>query len=139
MQYSLLLEKEGKFLVLASEWIGSLVKYDQPSRCFSGLYAPNDFAYSNSFGTNNDECEYFINAFLNNDRIYLQNVVFDATFEIYFDFGRDHCYVLRIPPSTIFLEKSKISKQPYFGFLVCLEVQFIIKTCSEHFLANKNL
>ena len=89
MQYSLILEKEGKFLTLGNEWIGSLVKYEQKSRCYSGLYAPKDFAYSNEFGTNNDECEYFINAFLNNDRIYLQNVVFDTTFEIYFDFGED--------------------------------------------------
>ena len=89
MQYSLILEKEGKFLTLGSEWIGSLVKYEQESRCFSGLYAHDDLAYSNEFGTNNDECEYFINAFLNNDRIYLQNNVFDTTFEIYFDFGTD--------------------------------------------------
>ena len=89
MQYSLILEKEGKFFTLGNEWIGSLVKYEQESRCYSGLYAPNDFAYSNPFGSNNDECEYFINAFLNNDRIYLQNVVFDTTFEIYFDFGED--------------------------------------------------
>ena len=89
MQYSLLLEKEGKFLTLGSEWIGSLVKYEQESRCYSGLLAPRDRAYSNEFGTNNDECEYFINAFANNDRIYLQNVVFDTTFEIYFDFGKD--------------------------------------------------
>ena len=88
-QYSLLLEKEGKFLTLANEWIGSLVKYEKQPKCFSGLFAPNDFAYSNPFGTNNDECEYFINAFLNNDRIYVQNVVFDTTFEISFDFGTD--------------------------------------------------
>ena len=90
LQYSFILEKEGKFLTLGNEWIGSLVKYEQKSRCFSGLYAPKDLAYSNEFGTNNDECEYFINAFLNNDRIYLQNVVFDTTFEIFFDFGEDH-------------------------------------------------
>lgn len=88
-QYSLLLEKEGKFLTLGNEWIGSLVKYEEESRCYSGLFAPNDFAYSNEFGTNNDECEYFINAFPNNGRIFLQNVVFDTTFEIYFDFGKD--------------------------------------------------
>lgn len=89
MQYSLLLEKDGKILTLGSEWIGSLVKYEHDSRCFSGLYAPDDFAYSNPFGTNNDECEYFINAFLNNDRIYIQNMVFDSTFEIFFDIGKD--------------------------------------------------
>ena len=89
MQYSLILEKEGKFFTLGNEWIGTLVKYKQESRCYSGLYAPTDFAYSNEFGTNNDECEYFVNAFLNNDRIYLQNNVFDTTFEIFFDFGKD--------------------------------------------------
>ena len=93
MQYSLMLEKEGKFLPLGSEWIGSLVKYDQESKCYSGLYAPYDLAYSNQFGTNNDECEYFINAFLNNDRIYLQNSVFDSTFEIFFNFGMDIHYL----------------------------------------------
>ena len=90
MQYSLILEKNGRFLTLGNEWIGSLVKYEQESKCYSGLYAPTDFAYSNPFGTNNDECEYFINAFSNNDRIYLQNVVFDTTFEIFFNFGKDH-------------------------------------------------
>ena len=42
------------------------------------------------------------------------------------------------PPSTNFFKKSKISKQPYFGFLVCLEGQFIIKTCLKHFWTNKN-
>ena len=92
MQYSLFLEKEGKFINLGNEWVGSLVKYEQESRCHSGLFAPNDFAYSNPFGTNNDECEYFINAFLNNDRIYVQNLVFDTTFEFYFDFGKDQIF-----------------------------------------------
>ena len=44
-QYSLLLEVEGKFLVLGSEWIGSLVKYKKNSICFSNLFAKNDNYY----------------------------------------------------------------------------------------------
>ena len=47
--------------------------------------------------------------------------------------------MIKDPPSTNFFKKSKISKQPYFGFIVCLEVQYVIKTCSDHFLTNENL
>ena len=90
-QYSLLLEEEGKFLTLGMEWIGSLVRYEQQCLCYSVLMNFNDpdLSYTNEFGTNNDKCEYFVNAFINNDRLFLQNIVFDTTFEITFDLGKD--------------------------------------------------
>ena len=87
-QYSLLLEAEGKFLSMASEWIGSLIHYQETSRCFSKLFSQDDPNYTNLFGTNNDECEYFGNGIINNDRIYVQNYVFDLTFEIEFNFAK---------------------------------------------------
>lgn len=88
-QYSLLLEADGKFLTLASEWIGSLVRYEENSRCYSRLFSDNDLNYTDLLGNNNDECEYFGNGIINNDKIFIQNYVFDATFEIEFNFGRD--------------------------------------------------
>ena len=91
-----MLEKEGKFLTLGSAWIGSLVKYEQESFCYSVHLSEPDMSYTNEFGTNNDECEYFINAFLNKDRIFLQSMVFDTAFEIYFDLGKDEFNYLNI-------------------------------------------
>ena len=89
--YSALLEAEGKFLTIGSEWIGSLVKYEERSVCFSKLFASNDPFYTNqkSAGNNKDGCEYFANGIVNNEKIFFQNYVFDATFEIEFDFGKD--------------------------------------------------
>lgn len=88
-QYSLLLEAEGKFFTLGSEWIGSLVKYEEKSGCYSRLFSQNDYFYTDHRGFNNDECEYFANALINNEKIFLQSYVFDITFEIKFDFGKD--------------------------------------------------
>ena len=83
-QYSLLLEKEGIFIHLQSEWIGSLVKYGaRRPQCFSTLFDKGkDGDYTDSIGINNDECEYFINGIINNDRLFIQGMVFDFTFEI---------------------------------------------------------
>ena len=88
-QYSLLLDADGKFLTLASEWIGSLVKYKRSSICYSKLFSPDDPFYTNLLGNNNDECEYFANAIMNNDKLYVQSYLFDTTFEIEFNFGKD--------------------------------------------------
>ena len=88
--YSILMEKEGKFFILGNEWIGSLVKYDQKPACFSGLFAPDDPFFTNVNGNDNDECEYFANGILNNERFFIQSFVFDTTFEIEFDFGMDN-------------------------------------------------
>ena len=86
--YSVLMEAEGQFLTLGREWIGSLVKYHKRSVCYSKLFASDGF-YVDQTGTNNDECEYFGNGFLDNERVFFQNYVFDLTFEIEFDFGKD--------------------------------------------------
>ena len=89
-QYSILMEKEGKFLILGNEWIGSVVKYDRRPACYSGLFAPEDPFFTDSNGNNNDECEYFVNGIVNNERFFIQSYVFDTTFEIEFDFGTDN-------------------------------------------------
>ena len=88
-QYSLLLEKEGIFINLHSEWIGSLVKYGiRRPKCFSTLCdGGKDSNYTDVFGINNDECEYFVNGIINNDKLFIQGMVFDFTFEIDFKFG----------------------------------------------------
>ena len=83
------MEQEGKFLILGNEWTGSLIKYDKKPACFSGLFAPDDPFFTNIFGNDNDECEYFVNGVINNDRFFIQSYVFDTTFEIEFDFGTD--------------------------------------------------
>ena len=87
--YSVLLEAEGKFLTLGREWIGSLVEYKSESKCYSKLFASDDLYYTDQKGFRNDECEYFGNVVLHDERIFVQNYVFDFTFEIEFDFGRD--------------------------------------------------
>ena len=44
---------------------------------------------------------------------------------------------LRTTPSTIFIKKSKISKQPYFGFLVYLEIEYTVNYgIFGHFLSH---
>ena len=70
-------------------WIGSLVKYEQRVVCFSGLFAPNDKNYTDQVGDNNDECEYYGNGIISNDKLYIQSYVFDASFEIEFNFEKD--------------------------------------------------
>ena len=86
--YSVHLEAEGKFLTLGREWIGSLDKYEEKSVCFSKLFA-SDGWYTGLSGYNNDECEYFVNGIVNDEKIFIQNYVFDFSFEIKFNFGRD--------------------------------------------------
>ena len=88
-QYSLLLEKEGIFINLHSEWIGSLVKYRGRPKCISTLFDKGrDAYYTDAKGNNNDECEYFVNGIINNDKLFIQGLVFDFTFEVDFDLGR---------------------------------------------------
>ena len=85
--YSLLLETEGKFLTLGREWIGSLITYEQKRICFSALFSQDDPHYTDQKGYNNDECEYFGHVFKNDERLFIQNSVFDIIFEIEFNFG----------------------------------------------------
>ena len=90
-QYSLLLENEGRLVNLGSEWIGARVETMTVNRhrrwiCYSGMLAPDDIDFTDYWGYNNDECEYFINGFVTDDRIYLQSTVFETTFELEMDF-----------------------------------------------------
>ena len=87
-QYSLLLEKEGIFISLQREWISSLVRYKGEPKCFSALFNGKDTDYTDTFGIHNDECEYFVNGLINNDKLFIQGLVFDFTFEIDFDLER---------------------------------------------------
>ena len=87
--YSVLLEAEGQFLTLGREWIGSLDKYKEVSRCHSKLFAKDDLSYTDPYGVNNDECEYFVNGIINDDKIFILNYVFDFSFEVKLNFGED--------------------------------------------------
>ena len=111
-QYSLLLENGGKLLNLGSEWIGARVQYKKRPVCFSEMLASDDFEYTDYWGINNDECEYFVNAFAVNDRIYIQSFVFDTAFELEMDF--DHLEVR----FNQFEENDKlhVTSNPYFAF-----------------------
>ena len=93
-QYSLLLEEEGIFINLHREWISSLVRYKgayqsfvEP-RCLSIMFNRKDKDYTDAVGDHNDECEYFVNGIINNDKLFIQGLVFDFTFEVDFDLGR---------------------------------------------------
>ena len=111
-QYSLLLENGGKLLNLGSEWIGARVQYKKRPLCFSEMLSSDDFEYTDYWGINNDECEYFVNAFAVNDRIYIQSFVFDTAFELEMDF--DHLEVR----FNQFEENDKlhVTSNPYFAF-----------------------
>ena len=111
-QYSLLLEAEGQFLTLGSEWIGSLVKYEDKSVCFSKLFSQDDTFYTDTIENNNDECEYFVNGFINNENIFIQNYVFDATFEIRFNFEQIELDFYQQTP----IKKMHVTSNPYFSF-----------------------
>ena len=76
-------------ILFSNTGIGSLVKYKERSICYSKLFAQDDPLYTDQTGNNNDECEYFGNGMINNERFFIQNYVFDATFEIKFNFGED--------------------------------------------------
>ena len=73
--YSVLLEAEGKFLTLGSEWIGLLNKYEEKSICYSELFAKDDHSYTDQAGLNNDECEYFGNGIIYDEKIFISNYV----------------------------------------------------------------
>ena len=110
--YSLLLEEKGKFIVLGSEWIGSLVNYEEQSICFSRLISPDDLFYTDQDGNINDECEYFSNGVINNERFYIQNYVFDATFEIEFNFDLIELEFVQQKAAR----KMHVMSNPFFAF-----------------------
>ena len=83
------MEADGKFLSLGREWIGSLLKYEEKSICYSKLFSQDDNNYVDLAGGNKDECEYFGNVIMNEEKILLQNYVFDTLFEIAYNFGKD--------------------------------------------------
>lgn len=85
--FSLLLENEGKFLTLGREWIGSLEKDKRNSVCYSELFAKKDPYYTDPYGTYRQECGYFINGIINNDRLFIQNYIFDEILEVKFLLG----------------------------------------------------
>ena len=111
-QYSLLLENEGRLLNLGSEWIGARVQYHKRAVCFSEMLASDDFEYTDYWGMYKDECEYFINAFASNDRIYLQSYVFDTTFELEMDFENIEIRYNQLYENN----KIHVSSNPYFVF-----------------------
>ena len=89
--YSVLLEAEGQFLTLGREWIGSLDKYEEDRFffCYSKLFAQDDPNYTDKKGFNIDECEYFGHGIVKDDKIFITNYVFDFSFEVKFNFGKD--------------------------------------------------
>ncbi|CBY13544.1 unnamed protein product [Oikopleura dioica] len=111
MQYSLLLENEGELLNLGSEWIGARVKYQKKANCFSNMLA-DDSEYTLYWGRNKDECEYFINAFVSKDRIYLQSYVFDTTFELEMEFEHIEVRYNQLDENN----KLHVTSNPYFAF-----------------------
>ena len=111
-QYSLLLETDGRLLNLGSEWVGARVQYQKRAVCWSTMLALDDFEYTDILGVNNDECEYFVNGFLVNDRIYLQNFVFDSTFELKMDFEHIELEFNQLDENN----KFHVSSNPYFAF-----------------------
>ena len=111
-QYSLLLETDGRLLNLRSEWVGARVQYQKIAVCWSTMLALDDFEYTDILGVNNDECEYFVNGFLVNDRIYLQNFVFDSTFELKMDFEQIELEFNQLDENN----KFHVSSNPYFAF-----------------------
>ena len=80
---SLLLSLHGQFIDLGSEWLGNIEKHRAEEICYSAMLAKNDPFYNRP---NRHECGYFRNAFLINDRFFIQSLVFDVTFEIDFEF-----------------------------------------------------
>ena len=110
-QYSFLLDIGGKLVNLGSEWIGARVKYQKRAICFSEMLA-DDIDYTDYWGVNNDECEYFINGFVVNDRIYLQSYVFDTTFELEMDFHHIELEFNQLEENN----KLHVSSNPYFAF-----------------------
>ena len=83
VKYSLFLNLNSQLVDIGSEWMGNLAQYSKYDLCFSALFAMNDPFYNLP---GRDECEYFQNSFIVNDRIYIQSLIFDSTFEMDFDF-----------------------------------------------------
>ena len=116
-QYSLLLESGGRLINLGSEWIGARVGYKHLNEkgrmiCYSGMLAPEDTDYTDYWGYNNDECDYFINGFATDDRIYLQSSVFDVTFELEMDFDLIELEFNQLNDTR----KLHVSSNPNFAF-----------------------
>jgi len=87
------------------------VKYQKRASCFSEMLA-DDFEYTFYWGRNKDECEYFINAFVSKDRIYLQNYVFDTTFELEMEFDHIEVRYNQLDENN----KLHVTSNPYFAF-----------------------
>ena len=109
VKYSLYLDRDNQLVHLGSEWIGNLAKYSKNDICFSSLFASNDPFYNQP---GRDECEYFQNSFIVNDRIYIQSLIFESTFELDFDFDK---------LELVFVQKSKdeaiqLASNPGFTF-----------------------
>ena len=117
-QYSLLLENEGRLVNLGSEWIGAKIEnlfrhYDNRRlTCYSGMLAPDDFDFTDYWGYNNDECEYFINGFVTDDRIYLQSTVFETTFELEMNFDLIELEFNQLNETGMVF----VTSNPYFAF-----------------------
>ncbi|CBY14965.1 unnamed protein product [Oikopleura dioica] len=111
-QYSLLLENDGELLNLGSEWIGARIQYKKRPNCFSEMLASEDFEYTDYWGYNNDECEYFINAFVSMDRIYLQSYIFDTTFELEMVFDNIELQYNQLDENN----KLHVTSNPRFAF-----------------------
>ena len=112
------MEAEGKFINLGREWIGSLVKYEKNFICHSKLFAQDDLYYTDQKGVNNDECEYFINAFVNDGKFFIQNFVNDFFFEIEFDFGKDYEKIYVNSKIIQLFKKNFISKYQFSEYLI---------------------
>ena len=103
---------EGKFLLIGKEWIGSFVRYEQRSICFSKLFSNYDPNYTDQSGINNDECEYFGNGISSNEKIYFQNYVFDSVFEIVLDFDTIELEITQQRTGG----KTHVTSNPHFAF-----------------------
>ena len=111
-QYSLLLQTtEGRLISLGSDWIGARVEYRKKAFCFSEMIAA-DIEYTNLWGSNNDECEYYVNGFVYNDRIYLQNFVFATAFELEMNFDHFEVEFNQLEENR----KMHVTSNPYFAF-----------------------
>ena len=79
------------------------------------LFTSNDPYYTDQAGTNNDECEYFGNGIIYDEKIFIQNYVFDFSFEIKYHFGKDSLAMLLL---TLAGQGTPISEQVFFIFQV---------------------
>ena len=58
------------------------------------MFAQDDPNYTDQQGFDNDECEYFGNGIIHDDKIFITNYVFDFSLEVEFNFGKDSIFML---------------------------------------------